>query len=49
MKRVTIGEAFQEHCFLLERRASVGAESDLFNFQDLLHHKKKKKRITELL
>ena len=31
------GEAFQEHCFLWEKRASVGVDFDLFNYQDLLH------------
>ena len=29
-------EAFQEQCFLWERGASVGADFDLLNFQDLL-------------
>ena len=30
-------EKFQGQCFLWEKRASVGLDSDLFNFQDLSH------------
>ena len=30
-------EAFEEQRFPWERRASVGVDFDLFNFQDLLH------------
>ena len=37
IKGVTTDEAFQELCFLWERRASVGVDCNLFNSQDLLH------------
>ena len=32
----TTDEVFQEQHFLWERRASVGADFELFNFQDVL-------------
>ena len=35
IKGVITDEAFQEHCFLWERGASVDAEFDLFHFKDL--------------
>lgn len=30
-------DLFQKLCFLVERRAPVGAEFGLFNFQDILN------------
>ena len=38
-KGETADEVFQVQCFWWERGASVGAEFDLFNFQDLYMHK----------
>ena len=32
-------EAFQEQCFLWEKRAPTDMEFGLFNFKDLLHAK----------
>ena len=37
IKGETTDEAFQEQHFPWERTASVGANFDLFDFQDLLH------------
>ena len=37
IKGQTTDEVFQEPCFLWERRASVGADFDLCNIQDLLY------------
>ena len=36
LKGENTDEAFQEQCFQWEQGASVGAEFDLFNFQDFL-------------
>ena len=37
IKGGTTGEAFQERCFLWEKGTPVGADFDLFYFQNLLH------------
>ena len=37
IKGGTTDVAYQEHCFLWERVASVGADFYLFNFQGILH------------
>ena len=37
IKGGTADKAFQVQCFVWERGASVGADFELFNFQDLLH------------
>ena len=40
MKCQTTDEAFQEQYFLWEKGASLGADFELLNFQDLLHAQK---------
>ena len=46
IKRWTTDEAFQEQCFLWEGGASVGADFDLIDFQDLFQEpiKREKKK-----
>ena len=39
----TTDETFQEQCLLWERQASVGADIDFCNFQDLLYTEQKGK------
>ena len=40
LKEARRDEAFKELWFLWERRASVGADFDLFKYQELLHAQK---------